>query len=64
MSRYLIFAFDRMNPGGGWTDFVASHNSLEIACKEAAVFSKAYEFVQVVDSDIAKVISVYFNPER
>jgi hypothetical protein len=31
MKRFLVFAFDTYYPGGGWTDFEASFDTLEEA---------------------------------
>lgn len=47
MKQYLLFAFDDYYPGGGWTDFIGSYETLEEAMN--AYKDVRRDYFQVVD---------------
>ena len=51
ISRFVVFAFDVMDAGGGWSDYVSSHATLE----EAVIAARA----QNASRDVAEIIDLH-----
>lgn len=47
LKRYLTFSYDAYYPGGGWSDFVSSHDTIDEAM--AAGRAKGRDYVEVID---------------
>ena len=52
---YLLFAYDRYYPGGGWGDFQGSFPSLEEAMKSGAECNN--EFWEVIWTDTLEIVA-------
>lgn len=52
--RYLVFCYDQYYPGGGWSDFQGSFETLE----EAKAFkpSMNFDYKDIVDLETMEVI--------
>lgn len=59
---FLVFAgqgsFD-YNRAGGWNDFIEEFHQEEVALAFGEKLKSQYEWVQVVDSDVRKIIWEY-----
>jgi hypothetical protein len=51
MKRYLLFAFDKYYPKGGWEDFIGSFDTIE-ECKQLSMIERFYDEYQIIDSEI------------
>lgn len=48
LKRYLLFAGDIYYPGGGWSDFVGSFETIEDAREHLPEF---YDWHQIIDTE-------------
>lgn len=55
MKRFLLFVGVYYYPGAGWQDYCGSYRTEEEA-KAAAIAKPSEDWVQIVDSDIEKVV--------
>lgn len=55
MKRYLLFAGDTYYPGGGWTDFIGSFDSIDDAI--AATGHVQHDWWHVVDATTGKEVA-------
>lgn len=65
MKRYLVFGFDGFYPVGGWSDFKAAYDLLDVA-KGAAhsfVLIEAVEYAQVVDLESLTLLFTYYKQD-
>lgn len=54
---YLLFAFDKYYPVGGWDDYRGAYATLEEAWKGAANEFRGYQFYQIVDLTTLAVVA-------
>ncbi len=55
MKRYLLFQFNLYYPGGGWSDFKDSYDTVLQAMRAQCNTANNYDYYQIVDSQTGKV---------
>ena len=55
MKRYAVFAFDTYYPGGGWSDFVTSHDS--VAAATAAATASGRDHWEIIDLQSGETVA-------
>ena len=50
MKQFLLFGFDEFYPGGGWSDFISSHDTKEEAIIAIKEHTGNCDYYQIVDT--------------
>lgn len=55
IKRFVVFAYDTYYPGGGWSDFISSHDTMEEALGVAKQERKSADIVRVLDLETGEI---------
>lgn len=50
LKRFITFSNDTYYPGGGWSDFRGSYDTLEEAMARKEELDKEYDYAEVIDT--------------
>jgi hypothetical protein len=57
LKRFIVFAFEHEDFGGGWDNFIASFDTLEEAQEWCPLEELCYDWIQIVDSETSELVS-------